>query len=170
MMVGRFRIPRANTGKILVKNESELPVMKTVPLCLLTIAADAILKERLIADVRSAGAKGYTVTDAEGEGLRQRCVGEIPGTNIRLETIVSAEVADRLLTLISVEYFERYAVDVAVHQHPLFCGNDMLRRSSNGAGTGRLRRLLFSMISDSRREPFTVLCGVPKGRSRSAPC
>jgi hypothetical protein len=37
-------------------------------------------------------------------------VGEILGSNIRLETIVSPEVADRLLKLISVEYFERYAV------------------------------------------------------------
>lgn len=84
--------------------------MKTVPLCLVTIVAEAILKDRLIADVRSAGAKGYTVTDAEGEGIRQRRVSEILGSNIRLETIVSSEVADRLLQLISIEYFERYAV------------------------------------------------------------
>lgn len=84
--------------------------MKTVPLCLLTVIAESILKERLIQDVRDAGAHGYTITDAEGEGIRQRRVGEILGANIRLETIVSAEVAERLLGVISTEYFERYAV------------------------------------------------------------
>ena len=84
--------------------------MKTVPLCLLTVIAESVLKERLIQDVRDAGAKGFTITDADGEGSRQRRVGEIFGANIRLETIVSAEVADRLLHILSAEYFERYAV------------------------------------------------------------
>ncbi len=84
--------------------------MKTVPLCLLTVIAESVLKERLIQDVRDAGAKGFTITDADGEGSRQRRVGEIFGANIRLETIVSAEVADRLLLVLSTEYFERYAV------------------------------------------------------------
>jgi hypothetical protein len=84
--------------------------MKTVPLCLLTIIAEALLKERLIHDLREAGAKGFTITDADGEGCRQRRVGEILGANIRLETIVSDEVADRLLHLLSTDYFERYAV------------------------------------------------------------
>jgi len=84
--------------------------MKTVPLTLLTVIAESVLKERLIQDVRDAGAKGFTSTDADGEGCRQRRVGEILGANIRLETIVSNEVADRLLQLLSTEYFERYAV------------------------------------------------------------
>jgi nitrogen regulatory protein P-II 2 len=88
----------------------EISTMKTVPLCLLTVIAESILKERLIQDVREAGARGYTITDAEGEGVRQRRVGEILGANIRLETIVSPEVAERLLGVISAEYFERYAV------------------------------------------------------------
>ena len=84
--------------------------MKTVPLCLLTVIAESVLKERLIHDLRSVGARGYTLTDAEGEGSRQRRVGEILGANIRIESIVSPEVADRLLQLISNEYFDRFAV------------------------------------------------------------
>ncbi len=84
--------------------------MKTVPLCLLTVIAESVLKKRLIHDVREAGARGYTIIDAEGEGTRQRRVGEILGANIRLETIVSPEVAERLLNVISTEYFDRYAV------------------------------------------------------------
>ena len=84
--------------------------MKTVPLCLLTVIAESVLKERLVHDLRSVGASGYTLTDAEGEGSRQRRVGEILGANIRIESIVSPEVADRLLQLISNEYFDRFAV------------------------------------------------------------
>ena len=84
--------------------------MKTVPLCLLTVIAESVLKERLVHDLRSVGARGYTLTDAEGEGSRQRRVGEILGANIRIESIVSPEVADRLLQLISNEYFDRFAV------------------------------------------------------------
>ncbi len=90
-------------------SEGFTPV-KTVPLCLLTVIAEAILRERLIQDVRQAGARGYTITEATGEGVRQRRVGEILGANIRLETIVSPEVGERLLSLISTEYFDRYAV------------------------------------------------------------
>jgi nitrogen regulatory protein P-II 2 len=84
--------------------------MKTVPLCMLTIIAESLLRERLVNEIRKAGARGYTITDAEGEGLRQRRVSEILGANIRIETIVSPEVADRLLQVISAEYFERFAV------------------------------------------------------------
>ncbi|MEI7458613.1 MAG: hypothetical protein WCK15_04340 [Pirellula sp.] len=84
--------------------------MKTVPLCLVTVIAESVLKERLVHDLRSVGARGYTLTDAEGEGSRQRRVGEILGANIRIESIVSPEVADRLLQLISNEYFDRFAV------------------------------------------------------------
>lgn len=84
--------------------------MKTVPLCLVTVIAEAILKDRLIQLVRHEGAKGYTITPAEGEGSRQRRVGELLGDNFRLETIVSTDVADRLLHALSTEYFERYAV------------------------------------------------------------
>ncbi len=84
--------------------------MKTVPLTLLTVIAESVLKDRLIQDLRYAGAKGFTITDADGEGHRQRRMGEIFGANIRVETIVSDEVADRLLHLLSTEYFERYAV------------------------------------------------------------
>ncbi len=84
--------------------------MKTVQLCLVTVIAESILKERLIQDVRDAGARGFTITDADGEGSRQRRVGAILGANVRLETIVSKEVAEHLLGILSAEYFERFAV------------------------------------------------------------
>lgn len=84
--------------------------MHTTPLTLLTIVAEAILKDRLIAEFTQAGAKGHTVTECEGSGSRHRRVGEILGANIKLELIVSAEVADAMLKVLAEEYFPHYAV------------------------------------------------------------
>jgi nitrogen regulatory protein P-II 2 len=84
--------------------------VKTTPLCLITVIAEAILKERIIGVIRDSGSHGHTITDAEGEGSRQRRVGEILGENFRLESIVSEEVADRILHVLSTDYFDRYAV------------------------------------------------------------
>ena len=84
--------------------------MKTTQLCLITVIAETVLKERIIAAVRESGSRGFTVTDAAGEGSRQRHVSEILGDNFRLETIVSQEVADRIFRVLSTDYFDRYAV------------------------------------------------------------
>jgi len=77
---------------------------------LITIITETILKDRVVHLVRDAGSHGYTITDAEGEGSRQRRVGEIFGDNIRFETIVSPEVADKILQVLATDYFDRYAV------------------------------------------------------------
>jgi nitrogen regulatory protein P-II 2 len=84
--------------------------MHTTTLTLLTIVAEAILKDRLISELQQAGAQGYTLSECEGSGSRHRRVSEILGANIKLETIVTAEVADRLLTVLSDEYFPKFAV------------------------------------------------------------
>lgn len=84
--------------------------MQTTPLTLLTVIAEAILKGRLIEEFTRAGAKGHTLTECEGSGSRHRRVGEILGANIKLETIVSATVADKLLDRLANEYFPKFAV------------------------------------------------------------
>lgn len=84
--------------------------MHTTPLTLLTIVAEAILKDRLIDELTRAGSKGYTLFECEGSGSRHRRVSELLGANIKLETIVSAEVADKLLEVLAVEYFPQFAV------------------------------------------------------------
>ena len=61
-------------------------------------------------DVAASGAHGWTVCDARGQGSRGVRADEFEGANIRLETLVSAGVADRVLEVLARDYFPRYAV------------------------------------------------------------
>jgi nitrogen regulatory protein P-II 2 len=90
--------------------------MNLTMLSLVTIVAESLLRDRLVSSILAAGAKGFTITEAEGEGSRHRRVSEILGANIRIETIVSEQVAEVLLSTLSNEYFERYAVIAYVSQ------------------------------------------------------
>ena len=84
--------------------------MNTYTLTLLTIVAESLLKDRLIHEIRQAGAKGFTLTEVSGEGSRQRRVSEILGDNIKIEVITKREAADKILTVLQQDFFPRYAV------------------------------------------------------------
>ena len=86
--------------------------MQTVPLKLVTIVAEAVLADELITLVKSLGARGYTRTEATGEGSRHLRAGTLPGENVRIETVVSPAVADVLIERLSRDYFSNYAVMV----------------------------------------------------------
>jgi len=77
---------------------------------LVTIIAEAVLEDRLVRDVRRLGAKGFTRSAVHGEGSRGRRVGDVEGANVRIECLVSAEVADRILSELAERYFENYAI------------------------------------------------------------
>lgn len=89
-------------------------MMQTTPLKRVTIIAEAILEDRLRRAVKTLGAKGYTITEARGEGSRGVRASEWEGRNIRLETLVSPQVADALLTHLAEHYFAHYAVVATV--------------------------------------------------------
>ena len=84
--------------------------MELVPLKLVTIVAESLLEKRLVEEVKRLGAKGYTIPPARGEGSRGIRSVDWEGQNIRLETIVSEEVALRILQRLQEEYFPHYAV------------------------------------------------------------
>ena len=84
--------------------------MRTEPLKLLTIIAEALLEDRLIHDLEAAGARGWTLSQARGQGSRGVRASEWEGRNVRLETLVAPEVADRLLEILDERYFPHYAV------------------------------------------------------------
>jgi nitrogen regulatory protein PII len=93
--------------------------MHTVPLKRITIVAEPVLEERLTADCTRLGASGFTVSFVHGQGSRGMRASELPGEGVKIETIVSSVVADRILERVATQYFPHYAViawvtDVAV--------------------------------------------------------
>jgi len=86
--------------------------MQAETLQLVTIVAESVIVEQLLAGLKRLGASGFTVTEAIGEGSRGRRVGEVPGDNRRIETLVGPDVAQRILDLLAERYFANYALVV----------------------------------------------------------
>lgn len=109
--------------------------MHTYPLKLVTIIAEPVLEGRLTQELRQLGATGWTVVEGRGEGSRNIHAAEIPGINVRIETIASAEVADRIVAHIATTYFADYGViayvsDVAVVRGDKYQGSPSTGRTS----------------------------------------
>jgi nitrogen regulatory protein PII len=81
-----------------------------VPLKLVTIVAEPVLEEQLTNLLRRLGARGFTVTESRGEGSRGMRASEVPGQGVRIESVVSEAVADRILEQVARQYFTNYAV------------------------------------------------------------
>ncbi len=69
--------------------------MQLYPLKLVTIIANEGLEKRLIAELKRLGATGYTIATAHREGAKGKHMREWDGENIRLETLVNANVAEK---------------------------------------------------------------------------
>jgi len=81
------------------------PTLKVV-----TIVAESLLESRLIRDVQALGSRGHTLTKVHGEGSRGVRASEWEGSNVKIETIVSSAVANRIMRHVAEAYFEHYAV------------------------------------------------------------
>jgi nitrogen regulatory protein P-II 2 len=77
---------------------------------LVTIIAESVIEQKLIDDVKSCGAKGYSVGHVRGEGQTGGRALDITGSSVRLETVVTESVADQILRTLADKYFDRYAV------------------------------------------------------------
>lgn len=86
--------------------------MDTVTLKLVTLVAERILEEQLVEEIIRLGAKGYTLTDASGRGSRGVRAHEWEGPDVKIEAVVSPEVAERIVNHVAGRYFEHYAVIV----------------------------------------------------------
>lgn len=84
--------------------------MQTMPLVCVTVVAEAVLEQRLLRDVQATGARGWTVSEARGQGTRSVRASEWEGANVRLETLVTPDVAQRLLAVLARDYFPHFAV------------------------------------------------------------
>lgn len=84
--------------------------MELKSLDLVTIIAEPVLEEAITADLLRLGATGYTVAEVRGRGSRGMRSGDVPGSGIRIETVVSHEVALCLLERVREQWFPHYAV------------------------------------------------------------
>jgi nitrogen regulatory protein P-II 2 len=88
--------------------------MKLVTLKLVTVIVEAYISDRVTREIQSLGATGFTATAAEGQGSRGVRASEWEGKNIKIETLASEAVAEKILDLLSEHYFANYAVVVYV--------------------------------------------------------
>lgn len=89
--------------------------MNLVPMKRVTIVAESLLTDRLQDDVLRLGASGYTSTLAEGRGSRGVRASEWEGRNVKIEILVTTDVADRILHHLAEAYFANYAVIAYAH-------------------------------------------------------
>ncbi|MEM1127729.1 MAG: transcriptional regulator [Bacteroidota bacterium] len=97
--------------------------MPTITLKLVTIVTERILEHRLLQLLTDAGAKGYTLTQATGKGSRGVRASEWEGPDTRIESLVSAEVAQAIVDRVADQFFEHYAVIVYVQDAEVVRGN-----------------------------------------------
>ncbi len=77
---------------------------------LVTIIAESILHDELVAHLSELGASGYTTVESHGQGSEGRHAGELPGENIRIETLVDESVAEKIAARVAEKYFASYSV------------------------------------------------------------
>jgi nitrogen regulatory protein P-II 2 len=76
---------------------------------LVTIISEAVVEQKLIDDVKSCGAKGYSIGHVRGEGATGNRSLDLNGPSVRLETVVTDKVAEKILEMLSTKYFGKYA-------------------------------------------------------------
>lgn len=77
---------------------------------MVTIVTERILKDEILDLMRSLGARGFTLTDAQGEGSRGVRASDWEGENVKIESIVGSEKAMKIMKAVAETYFENYAV------------------------------------------------------------
>ncbi|HSJ23963.1 MAG TPA: hypothetical protein VK929_04745 [Longimicrobiales bacterium] len=93
---------------------------------LVTIVAERVLRTRLLDEIRGLGARGFTVAEVTGEGSRGVRASEWEGSNVRIETIVAPELADRIVHHVSDIYFHYHAVIVFIQDVDVVRGDKYL--------------------------------------------
>ncbi len=83
-----------------------------VPLKLITIVTEGLLKDKMIDLLHEQGATGFTIIRAEGEGSRGVRATDWEGPNFKFEVVASEEVASKILDAVQEKYLTHYAVIV----------------------------------------------------------
>lgn len=91
--------------------------MKTEVRTLLTVITEANLEATLLRTMTKEGLGGYTISDARGRGDHgERDASWSENGNIRLETICTRDLAERLLSHLQQRYYPHYAMVAFMQQ------------------------------------------------------
>lgn len=101
-------------------------------LFLVTLVAEPVLQDHITRDLLAAGATGYTVMEVRGKGTRGIRTGDIPGHNVRIETVVTKPIAERILLQVQEKWFERYAVIAWAHPVKVVRGDKYVANGEGG--------------------------------------
>ena len=85
--------------------------MQLYPLKLVTVDGETVIMDDIAREGVKLGATGYTLTEVIGEGSRSARTVIVTGASktMKVEFVVSMEVAERILRHVSHTYFEHYA-------------------------------------------------------------
>lgn len=84
---------------------------------LIRIVTEAALENALIDDIERLGAHGYTVADVRGKGSRgARDADWNVTSNIRLEVICDADVAQVIVSHLKQHYYDNYAMIIYLNE------------------------------------------------------
>ncbi len=79
-------------------------------LYLVTIVAEPVLEEQITRELRSLGARGFSVSEGRGAGSRGIRASDFGGAHVRIETVVSLPSAKAIMEHVAAQYFAHYAV------------------------------------------------------------
>ena len=105
--------------------------MQLYPLKLVTVVGEAVVMEDIAEKGVELGATGYTLSEVIGHGSRSARNVIVTGgaKTMKLEFVVPSEVAVEILTHVSHEYFEHYAIIAWLSDVSVVRGEQYTRRT-----------------------------------------
>jgi len=106
--------------------------MQLYPLKLVSVVGESVIMEDIAEEGIKLGATGYTMSEVIGHGSRSaRNVGSTAGgaKTLKIEFVVPSDVAVEILTHVSHEYFEHYAVIAWLSDVSVMRGEQYTRKS-----------------------------------------
>jgi len=106
--------------------------MQLYPLKLVTVVGESVIMEDIAEEGIKLGATGYTMAEVIGHGSRSaRNVGSTAGgaKTLKIEFVVPSNVAVEILTHVSHEYFEHYAIIAWLSDVSVVRGEQYTRKS-----------------------------------------
>jgi len=84
--------------------------MGLTPLKKLTLIAEALLRERLLHDLKSLGVNGYSLSRVEGDVGRGLHASDFEGNNVQIDCIVSEQMAEQVVAHLEKQYIADFPI------------------------------------------------------------